>query len=108
MNSGIKKTAFILLFVFLVGCGKEESMVGNREDVSAKIEDSAEIFTEIETEEPVLAETECKEDILKEVDVQYPLIATPSDVEWIDLVIVSEENYCIFDGEKYGYIAENG
>lgn len=46
--------------------------------------------------------------ILKEKAVQYPLVATPSDAKWIDFVIVSEGKYCIFNGEKYGFIAEDG
>lgn len=40
--------------------------------------------------------------------VNYPLVAAPSAAKWIDLVLVSEESYCIFDGEKYGYLSENG
>ena len=82
MKSGINKAAFILLFVFLTGCGREEL--------------------------PVSTETEEIEDTLNEETSQYPMIATPSDVEWLDLVIVSEDTYCIFDGKKYGFLTEDG
>lgn len=39
---------------------------------------------------------------------EYPQIATPSDAEWVSAVFVSEGIYCIFDGEKYGYMTEEG
>ena len=94
----INKAAFILILVFLSGCGKEESTPENRVDTSAKVESN----------EDVSAKTESNEDISEETGMQYPLIATPADAKKIELAIVSEDNYCIFDGEKYGFITENG
>lgn len=46
------------------------------------------------------AETERREDIWEEAEAQYPLIAAPTFAKWIGLVLVSEETYCVFDGEK--------
>lgn len=46
------------------------------------------------------AETERREDIWEEAEAQYPLIAAPTFAKWIGLVLVSEETYCVFDGEN--------
>lgn len=90
MRPGMNKAVFFLMILFLTGCGREEIVMENERDVSAETENNDE------------------KDISKEADVQYPLIAVPSDTKRIDFVIVSEEKYCIFDGEKYGFIAEDG
>lgn len=44
----------------------------------------------------------------KRAAAEYPQIAAPSDAEWVSAVFVSEGIYCIFDGEKYGYMTEEG
>ncbi|MBD5453428.1 MAG: WG repeat-containing protein [Lachnospiraceae bacterium] len=106
MKSGINKAACILLFVFLTGCGREEILM------EAENEELVSVSAETEDEKPVSVpeKTEEVEDTLNEAAAQYPMIATPSDAKWLDLVIVSEDTYCIFDGkeEKYGFLAEDG
>ncbi len=107
MRKQINKSALILLLLFLSGCGREENVAGNEvvnkiensEDASAETE--VEDFTERENEESASAETE-------EADSLYPLLAAPPTTERIKFVLVAEGSYCIFDGEKYGYIAESG
>lgn len=94
MSKNISKTLFIFFFlVFLSGCGRQEDGI-SVEDAMAEIEN--------EVEAPASAE------ITEETDARYPLIATPSSAQWIDLVLVSEGVYCIFDGEKYGFMTEDG
>lgn len=40
--------------------------------------------------------------------LQYPAFATTSATEQIDFIINSEERYCIFNGEHYGFMTEGG
>lgn len=98
MRTKISKAAFILITLFLSGCGREDS-----EELVFQSNCNQE-----ETAELVSTETENRLDTRKEEDIRYPLVATPSDAEWITFVIASEGNYCIFDGEKYGFITEAG
>lgn len=109
MRTRIGKAAFILILAFLSGYGREESRI-IREEASAEIKSGEEAFIEAERKsgDEVSAETEDKEDIPEETDTQYPLMATPSTVERIDLALVSDGTYCIFDGKKYGFITEAG
>lgn len=94
MRINITKTLFIfLLLVCLSGCGRQESEISG-DDAAAGIKSGGETSAEVEiTELP---------------ESQYPLIATPSTMQWIDLLLVSEGMYCIFDGEKYGFMTEAG
>lgn len=87
MRKRINKPALILLLLLLSGCGREENAAGT--EAENKIEN------EVENSEDALAS-------------QYPIIVTPPAARWIDLVIVSEDTYCIFDEQKYGYITEDG
>lgn len=108
MKTKIVTPVLMLLLLFLSGCGREESATGV--EIENEIQSNGETPTEIENEggQSALAETEDDESIPEAADNKYPLIATPSAAKWIDLVLVSEGNYCIFDGEKYGFLAEDG
>lgn len=110
MKIKIITPALILLLFFLSGCGREESSAGNETDVSVEIESNDEVSTEIENEsgQSAFGETEDDEAASEATDNKYPLIATPSAAKRIDSVLVSEDSYCIFDGEKYGFLAEDG
>ena len=111
MKKRINKPALILLLLFLSGCGREESAAENEaeNEMESSGDDSAEstsneeaaIAIESESADSVPADTE-------EEDSLYPLLAAPSTVEKIKFALVAEGRYCIFDGEKYGYIAESG
>lgn len=39
---------------------------------------------------------------------QYPVLAVIDSEKWIDAVIVSEGIYCVYNGEKYGFVTEDG
>ena len=114
MRKKINKPALILLLLFLSGCGREENTAESEveNEVENKIESGEDASTETESknEESALAEAEERDDEAdsEEAVSRYPLLAAPSSVENIDFAFVAEDNYCIFDGEKYGYIAENG
>lgn len=111
MKKRINKPALILLLLFLSGCGREESAaedevvneIESSEDDSAEStrNDEAAIAIEDESVNSTPAEAE-------EPDSPYPLLAAPSTTERIKFALVAEGSYCIFDGEKYGYIAETG
>ena len=111
MKTKINKPALILLLLFLSGCGREESAAENEvvNEIESSEDDTAEstsndeaaIVIDDESADSVPAETE-------EEDSLYPLLAAPSTVEKIKFALVAEGSYCIFDGEKYGYIAESG
>lgn len=96
MRTKVINVAFILVLVLLSGCGMKDSV---KENITE---------TGIENSESASVEPEGAEDNKEDSDVQYPLIVVPSDAKKIDLVLVSEGIYCIFDGEKYGFIAEDG
>lgn len=116
MRTKVSKAVFILILLLLSGCGMNDSAnenitengIESSEEVSVKIEDNDEASKEAENSVSAHAKTEDTEDIEEDVAAQYPLIATPSDAKRIDLVLVSEGIYCIFDREKYGYITEDG
>ena len=67
-----------------------------------------------QTEKPVNVsdkkeQTEKKISDAKETNIlQYPTFVTTSATKQIDLVINSEERYCIFNGEHYGFMTEDG
>ena len=69
---------------------KNQPLLESSEDASTK--------TESESDNSALAEAEVS---------PYPLLAAPSTIGSIKFALVAEESYCIFDGEKYGYIAES-
>ncbi len=101
MKKRIYKPALILLLLFLSGCGRKESAAGN--EVENEIEGTEDAAAETEDESADSAPSEMEEE-----DSLYPLLAAPASVENIDFVLVAEDSYCIFDGEKYGYITEDG
>lgn len=114
MKTKINKPVLILLLLFLSGCGREESTAGSEvENEIESSEDASEETTgndeaDIAIENESLTETKNGEAASEEEDSLYPIVATPSDTERINFALVAEGRYCIFDGEKYGYIAENG
>lgn len=98
MRTRINVIMVILWLLFLPGCGRKENEAQNEADVSVAIENGDEVSTE----------TKSRESVSEEAEGQYPLIATPSSVQWIDLVLVSDGAYCIFGDNKYGFMRENG
>ncbi len=108
MRTKTVKVLLIIITVFLSGCGREENRNQNGTEAFVSAESRSEVSSEIEKGELVSAETERREDIWEEAEAQYPLIAAPAFAKWIELVLVSEETYYIFDGEKYGYMKEDG
>ena len=111
MRKRINKPALILLLILLSGCGREESTTET--EAENEVESSEDALTEItkNDEAAIAIESESAESTpseAEEPDSLYPLIAAPSSVENIDFALVAEGSYCIFDGEKYGYIAEDG
>ena len=97
-----------ITYQYVETVGIYQAEVTKRQIISVVSGDLLETMTTAAESNGILTEAKAAEGISKETSVQYPLIATPSNTEWIDLVIVSDGNYCIFDGDKYGFIAENG
>lgn len=98
-----KKIALILLSIGLCfgvfGCKAEEK----KEDTS--VEESVQKNTGKNAETGNNANKE-KEEKSKAQD--YPIVINPSLVEEMYSIIESEDIFCIFDGEKYGYVTQEG
>lgn len=92
----------LLWCMVMTGCGRDENALEiEQEPRQATEEQNTKEILDTEKSKAV-AETSDEEEIVK-----YPLVAVPS-AEFIDIVLVSEERYCIYDGEKYGYMTEDG
>lgn len=87
MRQNIIRTLLICFLICLSGCAGE-SLAENMQDAVVEPEDD--------------------EETIGNPAPQRPLVATPSTIQRIDLVLVSEGMYCIFDGEKYGFMTEEG
>ncbi|MGN1147244.1 MAG: WG repeat-containing protein [Lachnospiraceae bacterium] len=97
----MKKRIFLcLLCLAMAGCGRASAIPQTTRQATEE-QDGNEIGNTAETQD-----TEADSD--GEEAVQYPIVATPSTDGWIDTVLVSEGSYCIFDGEKYGFMTEDG
>lgn len=55
------------------------------------------------TEKPVAEETTQETE-----ETPYPLLLTPKGTKNIEFAIESEDIFCIYNGEKYGYLKKNG
>lgn len=55
------------------------------------------------TEKPVAEETTRETE-----ETPYPLLLTPKGTKNIEFAIESEDIFCIYNGEKYGYLKKNG
>lgn len=93
---------------------KETGSQGDEALEEAESQDEAALkITGEQTEEgaefvPSAEESENLEEEAAAKVVQYPVLAVIDSETWIDAVIVSEGIYCIYNGEKYGFVTENG
>ncbi len=85
INNFYKILGILCISLALTGCGKEANA-----DNGATSELS-------QAEEDMSIETP-----------QYPLVARPSSTDTIEFAFDSEGIYCIFNGEKYGYMTNDG
>ena len=110
-----KMIGMLCLLLGLAGCGNAHN--DNTETYNA---DTVEEQTKPEeadtTPETGLesAEIIVSEDSTETVDseaeelLQYPLVTTPSSTKNIEFAFDSEGIYCIYNGEKYGYVLPDG
>ena len=106
----LKKSIGKILVVLLIGvvsyglaecADTSDSRLDN-----AKIE-NAQIINHIEFEEgnAFIREDSGKDNReAKDIQIQYPLLVTPKSTKNIEFAIESEDIFCIYNGEKYGYI----
>lgn len=108
-----KMIGMLCLLLGLAGCGsadKNSIETQNADTVEATQEEtdtasetgveSTETIVSGDNIETVDAETEEKP--------QYPLVTTPSFTKNIEFAFDSEGIYCIYNGEKYGYMTNDG
>lgn len=96
-----KYISFFLLCLLLTGCSGDGS--GAAEAGQYKNNQKEELSPEDRTKE-----TEYEEKAENIKSVQYPMLATPVSVDWIDTILVSEGRYCIYAKGKYGFMTEDG
>lgn len=104
----------ILMFCMLVGCSKVEEqnkMTVENSRVEADREDAglgkAEYTEARNTVENGVEQNKISEGLEPEV-LQYPRLLAPTLTSNIDFAIESEDIFCIYNGEKYGYMKESG
>ena len=89
----------ILLPCMISGCSSEDNT----------IEESSEIIVEeYNTEETEHTKEDNSEDAIEINEPQYPMLITPTLTKQIDFAIESEDIFCIYNGEKYGYMTQSG
>ena len=89
----------ILLPCMISGCSSEDNT----------IEESSEIIVEeYNTEETEHTKEDNSEDAIEINEPQYPMLITPTLTKQIDFAIESEDIFCIYNGEKYGYMTKSG
>jgi hypothetical protein len=95
----MRKLLFLILILILMsGCSNDISKIP-----VASSEDKGQAL--YETQQLVITQAPLSEEPLKS---QYPIILTPASIDRIDYVINSEGEFCIYDGEKYGFMDDNG
>ena len=82
----------------LSGCAHDDIMSDNSMAEGTQEENYDESVEEIIEE----IKDEIKEEIADEI--QYPLLITPKSTKTIEFAIESEDIFCIYDGDNYGYI----
>lgn len=123
-QSIVGKIILILVYALLLsmcsGCtlkdGQQKSIDGtNEQHIEADIEDAGETNDKLTvngidkntTEE--VSETVESETVEEESrELQYPFLLTPALTGNIEFAIDSEDIFCIYDGEKYGYLKKDG
>ena len=97
----MKRKLSIIIFTFisciLSACAKAEE---THVEVSENIER--------ETIESENIEQESSTEIIIEEELPYPILLTTTLTTRIDFAIESEDIFCIYDGEKYGYMKLTG
>ncbi|MBQ8326464.1 MAG: WG repeat-containing protein [Lachnospiraceae bacterium] len=106
-----KLIGLLCLILGLAGCGKE---VKTSNETILEASQAEEVYraeaeespmpggTAVDTEESI---EEDKEDV---ITPQYPIVARPSFTDTIEFAFDSEGIYCIYNGEKYGYMTNDG
>lgn len=90
----------IILNSFLLGGCAKNDLIETPISEEIIIKETSEILLEVE---------ESKENIDKEdKEVRYPLLITPQSTDTIEFAIESEDIFCIYDSEYYGYIKMDG
>ena len=105
-----KILGILCISLALTGCGKEAKTSGEATLETSKVEEvhqgeSEEASLPEDNSESIESNAEDKEDI---TTPQYPLVARPSSTDTIEFAFDSEGIYCIFNGEKYGYMTNDG
>lgn len=108
-----KILGILCITLAISGCGKEANA-----DIGAPLESSqVEEVHQGENEEASVSESETeheentdanKENSEDTKTPQYPLVARPSSTDTIEFAFDSEGIYCIYNGEKYGYMTNGG
>lgn len=99
-------TTSVLMFCMFYGCaGKEETP-------------SETVVEERSIEETNIEETECIEiasseennsiEVMNGAESKYPILLTPTLTSNIEFALKSEEIFCIYDGQKYGFMKQTG
>lgn len=92
-----KYLSLVFVCMSMAGCGAGEK----DQDPVESVADSQEAESE---EMPDSRETESEESKSGE----YPVCALPVATEWIETVVDSEGRYLVYNGEKYGFMTEDG
>ncbi len=97
MVKGWRSIGVLCLVLGLTGCGSTNN--GSTETQNDGVLEGEIVQEETDT----IPEAQSEGDTL-----QYPLVTTPSSTKNIEFVLDSEGIYCIYNGEKYGYILPDG
>lgn len=96
----MRKFLFLMLIlIMMTGCSNDRSKVitdssGGTSQTSDETQQSSVMTKMPPSEEPLKS--------------QYPIILTPDSTNQIDYVVNSEGIFCVYNGEKYGFMNDSG
>ena len=108
-----KVLGILCITLTISGCGmeviteNETSLESSQVEVVHQGENGEPAVSENEAEHEETMEAGNENDETKEKP-KYPLVARPSSTDTIEFAFDSEGVYCIFNGEKYGYMTNDG
>lgn len=89
----------ILMSILVIGCSNDRSKVTtNSTDGTGQVPYKTQQL-------PIITQTPPPKEPLKS---QYPKILTPTSIDQIDYAVNSEGVFCVYDGEKYGFMDDSG